>query len=192
LIGGLLAAAAAMYTAWLFGQAEGRDLWQSSSLPLHLFVQALAAGAAGLALTAFAYSRILLASNVSPEGAVSQAVFDRLTALDGAFAGSSLALLLALAASLAIILVGDHTMPHQSEAAARAAHLMHRGRYRSSYWLGGIVVGHVLPLAALLSTFALGRAAAAPLLVGAAATTLVGLYFYEHAFVMAPQQIPNS
>jgi Fe-S-cluster-containing dehydrogenase component len=45
--GGLaLAVGVATYTAFLFGQAEGRDLWQSPLLPFHLVVQALAAGAA--------------------------------------------------------------------------------------------------------------------------------------------------
>jgi hypothetical protein len=42
----LLAAATALYTAFLFGQAKGRDLWQSSLLGPHLVVQALVAGAA--------------------------------------------------------------------------------------------------------------------------------------------------
>ena len=35
---------AAIYTAFLFAQAEGRDLWQSPLLPFHLIVQALVAG----------------------------------------------------------------------------------------------------------------------------------------------------
>jgi hypothetical protein len=42
----LLAAATATYTALLFGQAKGRDLWQSALLGPHLLVQALVAGAA--------------------------------------------------------------------------------------------------------------------------------------------------
>lgn len=42
----LLAAATAVYTAFLFGQAKGRDLWQSALLGPHLLVQALLAGAA--------------------------------------------------------------------------------------------------------------------------------------------------
>jgi Fe-S-cluster-containing dehydrogenase component len=42
----LLAAFTALYTAFLFGQAKGRDLWQSSLLAPHLVVQALLAGAA--------------------------------------------------------------------------------------------------------------------------------------------------
>lgn len=41
-----LAAATAVYTAFLFGQAKGRDLWQSALLAPHLLVQAVAAGAA--------------------------------------------------------------------------------------------------------------------------------------------------
>jgi Fe-S-cluster-containing dehydrogenase component len=42
----LLALASAVYTAFLFGQAKGRDLWQSPLLAPHLVVQALVAGAA--------------------------------------------------------------------------------------------------------------------------------------------------
>jgi Fe-S-cluster-containing dehydrogenase component len=42
----LLAAATAVYTAFLFGQSKGRDLWQSPLLAPHLLVQALLAGAA--------------------------------------------------------------------------------------------------------------------------------------------------
>jgi len=42
----LLAAGTATYTAMLFGQAKGRDLWQSPLLGPHLLVQALIAGAA--------------------------------------------------------------------------------------------------------------------------------------------------
>src|ERR1700688_2158303 len=41
---------AAAYTAFLFGQCEGRDLWQTPLLPVHLIVQAFLCGAAVLAL----------------------------------------------------------------------------------------------------------------------------------------------
>src|SRR4029079_9994107 len=44
----LLAVGTAVYTAFLFGQAKGRDLWQSPLLAPHLVVQALLAGAAFL------------------------------------------------------------------------------------------------------------------------------------------------
>jgi Fe-S-cluster-containing dehydrogenase component/formate-dependent nitrite reductase membrane component NrfD len=45
----VLAVLTAVYTAFLFGQAKGRDLWQSSLLAPHLLVQALVAGAAFVA-----------------------------------------------------------------------------------------------------------------------------------------------
>jgi hypothetical protein len=42
----LFAAGTALYTAFLFGQAKGRDLWQSPLLGPHLIVQAMTAGSA--------------------------------------------------------------------------------------------------------------------------------------------------
>ncbi|MEO8505046.1 MAG: 4Fe-4S dicluster domain-containing protein [Acidobacteriota bacterium] len=42
----LAAVGSAVYTAFLFGQAKGRDLWQSSLLAPHLVLQALLTGAA--------------------------------------------------------------------------------------------------------------------------------------------------
>ncbi len=56
----LLAAFTALYTAFLFGQAKGRDLWQSSLLGPHLIVQALVAGAC---LFAYDWLRWLLPLN---------------------------------------------------------------------------------------------------------------------------------
>jgi Fe-S-cluster-containing dehydrogenase component len=53
-----LALGVAGYTAFLFAQCEGRDLWQSKRLLPHLLVQALACGAA--ALLAFAPASLAL------------------------------------------------------------------------------------------------------------------------------------
>src|SRR5439155_17391105 len=50
----LLALATAGYSAFLFGQAEGRDFWQSPLVLPHLIVAALAAGSATLLLASFA------------------------------------------------------------------------------------------------------------------------------------------
>ena len=44
----ILAVGVVVYTGFLFGQAEGRDLWQSTLLPVHLLVQGLMAGSAAL------------------------------------------------------------------------------------------------------------------------------------------------
>ena len=56
----LAAAATALYTAFLFGQSKGRDLWQSPLLAPHLIVQAVAAGAA---LVAPSWLRLFLPIN---------------------------------------------------------------------------------------------------------------------------------
>ncbi len=56
----VLAAGTAVYTAFLFGQSKGRDLWQSPLLAPHLALQALCAGAA---LFEPAWLRVLLPLN---------------------------------------------------------------------------------------------------------------------------------
>jgi len=153
---------AAVYTAFLFGQAEGRDLWQSPLLPVHLLVQAVMMGGATL-LVVGAFVEL-------PRGldALALWVFGVSVALD-----------------LFVTLAGELGMPHASEVAARAAHAISHGRYRRHFWLGSIALGHVVPFALLFA-----GAPSALALAGVAAAA--GLYFYEHAFVMAPQEIPNS
>jgi formate-dependent nitrite reductase membrane component NrfD len=157
-----LALASAVYTAFLFGQAEGRDLWQSPLLPFHLVVQAAVAGAATL-LLAGAFIELDL-------GAARVAVWT---------------LSLGLVLDLLVALPGELAMPHASADAARAAHEILKGRYRLHLWVGAVLVGHLAPLALLL----LGGPWAAAL---AGALALAGLYSYEHAFVLAPQEVPNS
>jgi len=156
-----LGAGVAVYTAFLFGQAEGRDLWQSSLLPVHLLVQAVMVGGAALLLLA--------------------AVVDAPAALERV---GLLALALGLGADLVILVLGELGMSHATDVASRAAHEMTRGRYRNLFWFGAVVVGHLIPLVLVIAA----PAAAAV----AALCTIVGLYAYEHAFVMAPQRVPNS
>ncbi len=154
----------AIYTAFLFAQAEGRDLWQSPLLPFHLVVQALMMGGGAL---------LLLGLFIPVPAGIS-------TAAALVFGG-------ALLVDLFVTLVGEFSIPHASEIAARAAHEISHGRYRRHFWLGSITLGHLLPLLLLLV------GAGAPLLLGLAAVAAgVGLFLYEYAFVMAPQDIPNS
>ncbi len=157
-----LALGAAIYTAFLFAQAEGRDLWQSPLLPVHLLIQALAMGAGALLLL----------------HAVSGLPSDLVTVVRPLFASM-------LILDLFVTLAGELGIPHGSEIAARAANEITHGRYAQRFWWGSIVAGHVIPLALLVP----GSAALAGL---GALLAGIGLYFYEHAFVMAPQEIPNS
>ncbi len=162
LLGLPFAVGAAVYTAFLFAQAEGRDLWQSPLLPFHLVVQALMVGSGAL---------LIVDLFLAPSFAFTSTVTTIFVA--------------ALAVDLFITLVGEFSMPHASEVAARAAHEIRSGRYRRHFWLGSILVGHLVPTALVL----VDRPLAAAL---AAVCAIAGLYWFEYAFVMAPQEVPNS
>ena len=153
-----LAIGATVYTAFLFAQAEGRDLWQSSILPVHLLVQAAMMGAGALVI-------------IRPGHGVGMAV------LGGA-----------LVVDLLVTLGGEFGIPHASDVAATAAHMITRGRYKR-YWQGSLWLGHVGPLALLGLGAVVGEPALA---IPAAVFAAIGLYLYEYAFVMAPQEVPNS
>lgn len=72
-----------------------------------------------------------------------------------------------------------------SEVALLGYREMTQGLFRNDYWWGGIALGHLVPLALF---FAFG----AVVLPVAVVFAIVGLFFYEYAFVMAAQHIPNS
>jgi Fe-S-cluster-containing dehydrogenase component/formate-dependent nitrite reductase membrane component NrfD len=161
-VGSPLAVGTAIYTAFLFGQAEGRDLWQSPLLPFHFLVQAGVAGCAAIAILA---TFIELPTGMSD---LTLRMFIGLLALD-----------------LFVTLVGEFGMPHASEVAAQAAHEISRGRFKEHFWYGAILLGHVVPILILTFGFPFAGLASGVL-------ALIGLYAFEHAFVMAPQEIPNS
>ncbi len=161
-IGLPLAVGVAVYTAFLFGQAEGRDLWQSTLLPLHLIVQAVMVGSGSL---------LLLNVFLPLPEAMAQVML--------------VAFVAGLLTDLVVTFFGEFGMPHASEVAAAAAHDISHGHYKNHFWWGSIVLGHLLPLGLLV----FGQPVLAAL---AAAAAVVGLYYYEFAFVMAPQDVPNS
>jgi formate-dependent nitrite reductase membrane component NrfD/ferredoxin len=140
----------AVYTAYLFAQSKARDMWQNPLLPPHLFVQALLVGSAVLVPLALWLDPLL----VSP-------------------------LLWTLAASslLHLLMVwGEVTLTHPTTHARLAVWEMTRGRYRSYFWTGILLV-----LAAVF----------APLLdVAAVPLALTGALLYEHAYVQAGQSVP--
>ncbi len=157
-----LAAGAAVYTAFLFGQAEGRDLWQSTLLPVHLLVQAFLAGSATLLVAGLFFEMPEVIAHTA------RVTFGAALVLD-----------------LLVTLLGEFGMPHASEAAVRAAHLISHGPYAPHFWIGSIVFGHVVPFGLLVFGVPVLTALAGVL-------ALVGLYLYEYAFVLAPQEVPNS
>jgi formate-dependent nitrite reductase membrane component NrfD len=154
---------AASYTAFLFGQCEGRDLWQTPLLPVHLIVQALLCGSATLAL--------LPASLGGTPQTTSFAVRT---------------LVIGLALHL-LMLLGEVGMPHTTDNSRYAARLMTHGPFRTAFWGGAVVLGGIVPVVILL--LASGNR---PLVGFAAILALAGLLIFEWCFVMAGQSVPNS
>ena len=101
-------------------------------------------------------------------------------------------LLVALAGSALVTLVSDLWMPHSSELARRANQEMVSGRYRRHFWWGGIGMGHILPLLFVVIAALFGGIPAAGAVLTAGVVLALGHYLYNTAFVMAPQELPNS
>ena len=158
-----LALLAAIYTAFLFAQAEGRDLWQSPLLPPHLVVQAIMAGSGALLVL-----DLFVVPQVMAEAA-------------------ALTFVVALLIDVFVTLAGEFGVAHASEVAGRAAHAISHGHYRLHFWGGSIGLGHLLPLLLMLLW-----PAAPPVGALAGLAAIAGLYLFEYAFVMAPQEVPNS
>lgn len=164
---GLLAIAAAGYTAFLFGQAEGRDFWQSPLLLPILIVQAALAGSAALGIFAWL---------PGVGGAVSRFL--------------CLVLLAAIVLHVLFVMVevyGSHTNSH----VAAAARYMSRGGLRRTFWSLFFVIGSLLPLGLLCIALLIPDARI--VLLGIAGIFAgVGLFCYEHCFVAAGQIVPLS
>ncbi len=165
--GVLVALAAAGYTAFLFGQAEGRDLWQSPLFLWHLLTQAVQTGSGALLL-----------------GAVAVAAGARLVGLLSGLLTCGLIL-------NTLLLVGElFCLPPNRDVAAAEA-LIRRGRFALAFWAGVVGMGSVLPLILLVGTRA--WTGGAPLAAATAALlTLGGLIIHEVVFVRAGQAVPLS
>jgi Fe-S-cluster-containing dehydrogenase component/formate-dependent nitrite reductase membrane component NrfD len=178
----LLAVAAAVYSAFLFGQAEGRDFWQSPLKAVHLVVAAGVAGSAALLLLAPGWDRppALLSSE---EGVT--------TIIDYAFAPAwplSTLMILTVLAHGALVLA-ELCGRHADEDAALAARLLTRGRLRGEFWGGVIGLGVLVPA---ITAVAAGMWGSAPAVVGAAVLAIAGLWLYEDLWVRAGQAVPLS
>jgi Fe-S-cluster-containing dehydrogenase component/formate-dependent nitrite reductase membrane component NrfD len=123
----VLAALTAIYTAFLFAQAKGRDFWQSPGLALHMLGHAFVAGGAALFLLSFfhpsiAADRLLLA----------RVLFGSLLFSSG-------------------VLAFELITPHATADAHRAGRLITRGVFAPLFWGGVVGIGLILPLIFLVS-----------------------------------------
>lgn len=152
-----------VYTAFLFGQAKGRDAWQSPMLPAHMFLHSIVAGSAALLFTA------TLAG-----------------CLDERSEASLGATLLWTIAAYALLSLSELFMRHTTQDATLASKIITRGKYKTVYWIGVILVGSVFPIVLL----ALVQGEAIPALASLCA--LVGVAVSNYVSVRVPQLIPLS
>lgn len=122
----LTAVVVAVYTAFLFAQAKGRDFWQSPTLVLHMFVHSLMAGS-GLLMV------------ISKFAAMESSLLDLMKMI---MVGSILV-------NLVLMLI-ELTITHPTQDAKTVVHMITKGRYRKMFWFGAIFFGNVLPLADLI------------------------------------------
>ena len=152
------------YTGFLFGQAEGRDLWQSPLLFWHLIVQAVMVGGGALAVAA------ALAGTPAPEFALISRVF-----------------LVATVLHLLMLLI-EYGGKHSSRGAATGARMITHGRYARLFWFGAVALAGV---AAVLTVPTWGGGAVVLAAVAGLAVQ-AALLAYESVFVRAGQDVPLS
>ena len=152
------------YTAYLFAQCEGRDLWQTPLLLPVLLSQAVTAGGA-------AYSVIDLFMDVPEPTAI------RWVLLGGV---ASTAAFIAMELS-----------SQGSRHVELAVEAMTKGRYARQFWLGGVVLGLIVPAALVILVLAFGIDN--PILAAVAGlAAVVGMFAYEDSFIRAGQSVPLS
>ncbi|MGZ0220430.1 MAG: NrfD/PsrC family molybdoenzyme membrane anchor subunit, partial [Acidimicrobiales bacterium] len=158
----LFAAGTAGYTAFLFGQCEGRDLWQTPLLLPTLLAQAVTAGGA-----TYAIADLFM---VVPEvNAI------RWTLLGGAIATGA----------LVWVELSSKGTPHVEAA----IYQMTTGEYRKKFFTG-VVLGLLIPGALVITALSVDSGPGLPAIAGIAA--LIGLWAYEDSFVRAGQSVPLS
>lgn len=151
----------AIYTAFLFAQAKGRDFWQSPSLALHMLIHSLMAGAA-----AFAIVSLFTETNAT--------WITYLTHLLYVTIGFNV-----------LTMVLELTTTHPTEDAKRTVNMITKGRYARLFYVGVLLVGNLLPVGLLL----IGAGSPITLAV-TGGLVLIGIYCTEHIWVEAPQRIP--
>jgi formate-dependent nitrite reductase membrane component NrfD len=159
------AIASACYSAFLFAQAKGRDLWQSPLFLWHLLVQSLVAGSATILIAGI----LIDASTEILRPAV-------------------VILLISMIVSLTMI-IGEIFLPHVGEDARIATRVLIRGRLSRRFW-GFIAIGLVAPI--ILATLAVTSVTPSAVEFAAAVLALAGVWGYEILWVMAGQSVPLS
>ena len=159
----VVAVIVAIYTAFLFAQAKGRDFWQSPTLSIHMLVHSFMAGAAVFGIISLF---IQSGSNWLP--------FLKMVMIVG------------IAVNLFTMLI-ELTTTHPTKDAKTTVSMITKGIYKNKFWGGVLIFGNLIPL--LILFFA---GTSATILAIAGVIILIGIYLTEDIWVEAPQRIPLS
>ena len=159
----LLGAATAGYTAFLFAQCEGRDLWQTPLLLPLLLARAVVAGA-----SAYAVADVFM--DIPSTEAVWWVLLGGVVAI----------------AFLTVVEMSSHGSRHVEQA----VHAMTQGEHAAWFRAGG-TFGVVIPAALVILALA-GDVSSPGLAAIAGVSALVGMFLSETAFVRAGQSVPLS
>ncbi len=151
----------AIYTAFLFAQAKGRDFWQSPSLVLHMLIHSLMAGAGMFAILT------LFIGNGADWISLLKTV-----------------LLITLLFNVITVMI-EINFPHPTLDAKKTVEMITKTRYKTMFWGGVMLLGNILPLA-LLGFVDLSPA----VMAGIGVLVLIGVYLSDKIWVEAPQRIP--
>ena len=162
-LAGITAIFLAIYTAFLFAQAKGRDFWQSPTLAIHMFVHSVLAGVA-------VYYLFTLGTKFSSDW----------------IGYLKVAGVIGIIVNLITITL-EMVTPHMTTDAKIVSHMITQGRYKMMFWIGTIIIGNVIPLAIL---FMNGLNPTSGAIAGV--LLLIGIYFNNHIWVEAPQRVKLS
>ncbi|PHQ57146.1 MAG: 4Fe-4S ferredoxin [Lutibacter sp.] len=114
----------AIYTAFLFAQAKGRDFWQSPILPLHMLVHSILAGASTFVVISFIFENedwMFILRNI---------------------------MIIGLVVNL-IVLISELTITHPTTSAKTVVKMITQGRYKNLFWMVTVLIGNIIPLVLL-------------------------------------------
>jgi formate-dependent nitrite reductase membrane component NrfD len=170
--GVVLAVLTAVYTAFLFAQAKGRDLWQNPLFSMHLLAHAVLGAGATWLLVELVWGLGTVGSLPSLQPLVPSPQPPAIT------------LAIALGFSLIALLAECCTAPPTDDS-RRAIHMILGKPMGGWFWGVGVALGHIAPLL-LLATGSGGLGALAAVLA------LAGMGVIEWLWVSVPQRIPLS
>ena len=120
----LFAILLAVYTAFLFAQAKGRDFWQSPTLPLHMLVHSVMAGTGIFMLISMIIGFedwMVILKNVM----IISVIINLLT------------------------VISELTITHPTTSAKTVVKMITKGKYKYQFWIGTVLIGNLVPLIVL-------------------------------------------